>query len=152
MQLRHKRIFLLLLLGTGCGVLVGLWLANTLHHATDAPLSGTSISVVGIGAMGLAIALFWIVFRSLERGRLRPLDTREDAEHRTTPDIECALFAPNCAIAHKVRTIARGHEIDHLVATPVRLWVIATKHRPVPREHLPEVLRRVADSTTAVWH
>ena len=33
----------------------------------------------------------------------------------------------------------------------VRLWVIETKYRRVPREHFPEVLRRIADNTTAVW-
>ena len=33
----------------------------------------------------------------------------------------------------------------------MRLWVIETKYRRVPREHFPEVLRRIADNTTAVW-
>ena len=52
---------------------------------------------------------------------------------------------------HSVTGIARVGDIDHLVATPVRLWVIETKYRRVPREHFPEVLRRIADNTAAVW-
>ena len=54
-------------------------------------------------------------------------------------------------MAHSVTAIARVGDIDHLVATPLRLWVIETKYRHVPREHFPEVLRRLAENTSAVW-
>ena len=50
-----------------------------------------------------------------------------------------------------MRGIARAGTIDHLVATPVRLWVIDTKHDDVPREQFPAVLRQVAEHTSAVW-
>ena len=36
------------------------------------------------------------------------------------------------------------------MATPLRLWSIETKYASVPREHFPEVLRRIAENTTAV--
>ena len=147
---RHLRIFLVPLLATGCGGLVGLYLGYVLFHPGRA--AGSWLSVAGAGAaVALTIAAGWFVLRSLERGPLRGLERGNSALYPTTEVIEHALAAPNCAIAHNVSAIAKSTGIDHLVATPVRLWVIATKHRPGPREHFPEVLRRVADNTTAVW-
>ena len=109
------------------------------------------VSVGFAGAILVAVAAFWIVFRKVERGRLGRLEKGEDAEVRAGQFIEYALTAPSCAIAHSVTGIARVGDIDHVVATPARLWVIETKYRRVPREHLPEALRRIADNTTAVW-
>ena len=75
----------------------------------------------------------------------------EKAETHAGQAIEHALTAPDCAVANSVITIARVGDIDHLVATPVRLWVIETKYRRIPRERFPEVLRQIADNTSAVW-
>ena len=75
----------------------------------------------------------------------------EDAEVRTGQVIEHALTAPGCAIAHSVTSIARFGDIDHLVATPVRPWVVETKYHRVPRQRFPEVLRWIAENTAAVW-
>jgi len=130
---------------------VGLWLGYLLHQAMGAWLDGVWVSVGFGGAILVAIAAFWVVFRKLERGRLGRLEKGEDAEVRAGQFIEHALTAPDCAVAHSVTGIARIGDIDHLVATPVRLWVIETRYRRVPREHFPEVLRRIADNTTAVW-
>ena len=74
----------------------------------------------------------------------------EDAEVRTDHAIEYAVTAPDCAVAHSVTEIARVGDIDHLVATPVRLWVIETKYRRVPPKQFPKVLQRLAANTTAV--
>ena len=150
-RLRHKRICLVALLAAGCGVLVGLYLGHVLFHPIRASLAGRWISITGAGVVALAIASVWLVLRSLERGPLRRLERGENAHSPTTQVIEHALAAPDCAIAHNVSAIAKNAEIDHLVATPVRLWVIATKHRSVPREQLPEVLRGVANATATVW-
>ena len=46
--------------------------------------------------------------------------------------------------------IARVGDIDHLVATPPRLWVIETQRGRVPPRQLPEVLRRIARNVEAV--
>ena len=86
--------------------------------------------------------------RSLERWRSGNPERGETNARRA---IEHALTAPDCAAAHSVTSIARIGDIDHLVATPVRLWVIETRYRPIPREQFPEVLQRIADNTTAVW-
>lgn len=147
---RRKRIEVLLLMAAGGGVLVGLWLGYLLHQAMGAWLDGVWVSVGFGGAILVAVAAFWVVFRKLERGRLGRLEKGEDAEVRAGQFIEHALTAPDCAVAHSVTGIARIGDIDHLVATPVRLWVIETKYRRVPREHFQEVLRRIADNTTAV--
>ena len=71
--------------------------------------------------------------------------------HPTRRTIKHALAAPGCAAAHSVRTIARAGVIDHLVATPVRLWVITAIDWRVSREELLHILAAVADNTTAVW-
>ena len=90
--------------------------------------------------------------RSVPRGRrLDRLEKGEDAETYAGQVIEYALTTPGCAIAHSVTSIARIGDIDHLVATPLRLWVIETKYRHVPRAQFPEVLRRIGENTSAVW-
>ena len=44
------------------------------------------------------------------------------------------------AALHFLRVFGRAGVIDHLVATPVRLWVITANDRRIPREELPNVL------------
>lgn len=50
-----------------------------------------------------------------------------------------------------VRVLARAGVIDHVVATPVRLWVITATDWRVSREELLHILAATADNTTAVW-
>ena len=57
----------------------------------------------------------------LERSRLGNLDKGEKAETYAGQAIEYARTDANYAVAHSVITIARAGDIDHLVATPVRL-------------------------------
>ena len=142
----HKQI-LLLLLGAGCGLVVGLLLGTGLEHALGPSKTGAFALLAGAGAGALAVASFW----RLSRPRPRPLGTSRIHDDQTTRAIEHALAAPGCAVAHSVRTIARAGVIDHLVATPVRLWVIAAVDRRLSREELPSVLAAIADNTTAVW-
>ena len=148
--LRYKSTMLLLLLAAGGGIIVGLGLGYVLHQMMGVWLDGVSTSVAMGGAILVVIAAFWIVFRSVERGRLQRMEKGESAEVRTGQTIEYAITAPNCAVAHSVTDIARVGDIDHVVATPVRLWVIETKYRRVPRDQFREVLRRIADNTVAV--
>ena len=103
-------------------------------------------------AAGIALAIAALPFlRVLGRGG--PLRTEKDngAAASTRHAIEHALAAPGCAVSHSVSTIARAGVIDHLIATPVRLWVIGAMHQRVRREAFPAVLTRIADNTTAVW-
>ena len=148
--LRYKRTMLLLLLAAGGGIIVGLWLGYVLHQMMGAWLDGVWASVAMGCAILIVIVASWIAFRSVERGRLERLEKGENAEVRTGQTIEYAITAPNCAVAHTVTDIARVGDIDHIVATPVRLWVIETKYRRVPRDQFREVLRRIADNTVAV--
>ena len=64
--------------------------------------------------------------------------------------IERAITAENCAVAHSVKEIASVGDIDHIVATPVAIWVIETKYQRVPPEAFPKVLSRIAANTKAV--
>ena len=117
----------------------------------DAPLDRVAGPLAIAGGITLAIAAF-LVLRALRRGGASRVEHDEGAATSTGHAIENALAAPWCASAHAVSTIARAGCIDHLVATPVRLWVIGAMHRRVPREELPGVLERIADNTTAIWN
>ena len=101
-------------------------------------------------AIALAIAAFFVL-RALGRRSVSRFEKDDRAAISTGHAIEHALAAPGCAVAHAVSTIARAGCIAHLVATPVRLWVIGAVHRRVSREEFPGVLERIADNTTAVW-
>ena len=48
--------------------------------------------------------------------------------------IESALTRQGCAVAHHVVGFGSG-DIDHLVATPTRLWVIESKSSRIPKQH-----------------
>ena len=79
------------------------------------------------------------------------LKTDAEADTCARQAIEHALTAPACAVVLSVRSIAHAGTINHLVATPLRLWVIETKYEQVPRDQFPHVLRQIAESTSAVW-
>ena len=101
-------------------------------------------------AAGIALAIAALPFvRGLARAGASRLEKNNGTPTRHA--IEHALAAPGCAVAHSVSAIARASVIDHLVATPVRLWVIAAVDRRSSREELPGVLDALADNTTAVW-
>ena len=127
--LRYKRTMLLMLLAAGGGIIVGLWLGYVLHQMIGAWLDGVWVSIAMGCAILIVIVASWIAFRSVERGRLERLEKGENAEVRTGQTIEYAITAPNCAVAHTVTDIARVGDVDHIVATPVRLWVIETRSR-----------------------
>ena len=51
------------------------------------------------------------------------------SEARIGYAIEYALTRDDCAVAHNVMKIVNGGDIDHLVATPLGLWMIETKSK-----------------------
>ena len=140
---RRRRLELLLLLGVGGGFVAGLGIGGELE------LSWVTAAGWGTVLAGTAAGLW--SFRVLARRRLDGLKTGGEADTCAGQAIEHALTTTGCAVAHSVSSIARAGTIDHLVATPLRLWVIETKYEDVPRDQFPDVLRRVAESTSAVW-
>ena len=132
------------------GAVAGLCLGFGLRPVIDAPPGELVDPLAMAGGIALAAAAF-VVLRALRRDGASGLGKDVRAAASTRHAIEHGLAAPGCAVAHSVSSIARAGNIDHLVATPVRLWVIGTMHRRVPREELPGVLARIADNTAAVW-
>ena len=149
-ELRQTRTLPRVPLAAGGGGLTGLCLGFGLCRMIDAPAGEVAGPLAIAGGIALAIATS-VVLRALRRNGASGVGRDAGAAVSTRHAIEHALAAPDCAVAHSVSTIARAGNIDHLVATPVRLWVIGTTHRRVPREELPGVLARVADNTAAVW-
>ncbi|MDE0505215.1 MAG: nuclease-related domain-containing protein, partial [Candidatus Poribacteria bacterium] len=84
------------------------------------------------------------------RWNLDNLKKGVDAETRVGKIIERAITANNCAVAHSVIEISKIGDIDHIVATPVAVWVIETKYQRVPQERFPKVLDRIAANMNAV--
>ena len=146
-DLQHTRSLPVVPLAAAGAGLAGLCLGFGLRQMIDAPLDRVAGPLAIAGGIALAIAAF-LVLRALRRGG----DSRVEHDDGAATAIEHALAAPWCASAHAVSTIARAGTIDHLVATPVRLWVIGAIHRRVPHEELPGVLARIADNTTAIWN
>ena len=120
--------------------LVGWWFGDQLFGEMWSGVWTTAIGVLGLG-------LLWIILRCVDEGRYSRFEKGEDAEVRAGQAIGWAITAPNCAVAHSVTKIARVGDIDHLVATPVRVWVIETKFRKVPPKKFPKVLQRLADNS-----
>ena len=139
---RRWRLERLVITAACAGALIGLAAGAVLHRLTGASLgAGWTLGAALVGACLLLLSI-----GSLQRRRPGNPETGETLAGKAIRD---TLTAPGCALAHSVTSIAKARDIDHLVATPVRVWIIET--RPVPREQFPEVLRRIADNTTAVW-
>ena len=147
--LRRKMVRLSMLEMARAGILVGLGIGPLFF------LAGKWIGPVWsvVAYLATAAAVYFAV-RALDRSSFRwNLDNLRrglDAETRVAQAIEYAITAENCAVAHSVTEIAKVGDIDHIVATPVAIWVIETKYRRVPRKSFPEVLSRIAANTEAV--
>ena len=150
----------------------GQWLRNQL---LDRTLHAWTLFTVGIGcllavllsAMGgfpnwfvilfgvvLCLAGVWVSVRGLgtstKRWRLNDIRKGARSEERIGAAIEYALTQPNCAVAHGVMEIAKVGDIDHLVVTPQRIWVVESKYSRLPKHRFPETLRRIAANVDAV--
>ena len=69
---------------------------------------------------------------------------------RVGQGIEGAITAPGCAVAHSVTGVGKGGDIDHLVATPGKLWVIETKvSRIKSKKRFSRALEQTARNTRA---
>ncbi len=118
------------------------WLCGGLASALAIELGAAGIILFVLlpagGLMGAAL------HRVAKGWRLPDMRKGARAEERVGLALEFALTRERCAVAHHVQQIATVGDIDHLVATPSSLWVIETKHRPVPSSHFQETLRRIA--------
>ncbi|MCY3810525.1 MAG: nuclease-related domain-containing protein [Gammaproteobacteria bacterium] len=82
--------------------------------------------------------------------RLSHMRAGARAEEKVGEAIEYALTRTGCAVAHGVTSIASEGDIDHLVATPARLWVVETKSGRLPKKAFATALRRVARNVEGV--
>lgn len=98
------------------------------------------------GAAFLAAALY----KARSGWRLTDMKKGAGAEETVGQAIEYALTRESCAVAHNVEEIANVGDIDHLVATPLGLWVIETKHGRVPSSEFRETLRRIANNVDGI--
>lgn len=129
------------LLGFGIGTVVhfsGLWIGSL----------WSSITFMAVALLALTIVRY--LDRGSKQWSVENLEKGLAAEARVGQIIELAITTEGCAVSHSVRSVAKVGDIDHLVATPVSLWVIETKYRKVPEQNLPEVLNRIATNMIAV--
>ena len=110
-------------------------------------LVGAPLWMLTVGGLVFVAVGAWRAFRGW---RLRDMRTGAGAEERVGEAIEYALTRAGCAVAHGVTVIAREGDIDHLVATPTRLWVLETKSGRLPRTAFATTLRRIARNVDAV--
>ena len=132
-----------LLLMAGTGWLLGVVLAQI------APTS----AALAVGAVFIAAGIGKLLWGSGQRsGRWRLNDMRKGAyaEELIGQAIEYALVRSNCAVAHGVTEVAKVGDIDHLVATSRRLWVVESKQGRVPKKRFRETLRRIAENVEEV--
>ena len=133
----------------GAGVLIGLGIAPLFYLV--GVWAGRAWAVAAY--IGTVAVVYFILHRLDRPANLWNFDNLQkglDAETRVGQTIERAITAENCAVAHSVKEIASVGDIDHIVATPVAIWVIETKYQRVPPEAFPKVLSRIAANTKAV--
>ena len=146
---REKMVRLSMLGRAGVGILIGL--AIGLFYSALGEWIGYHWGLAAYIATGAAV---YFAVRILDRPSFRwNMDNLEKdvaAETRVGQILEYAITAENCAVAHSVTMIARVGDIDHIVATPVSVWVIETKYRRVSKKSFSKVLSRIAANTDAV--
>ena len=148
--LRGKRVKFLMLGMGGTGIYFGLaigWLLYAVFPQWIGYGWGFAAYIAALAAVYISIR---VVDRPSSRWNFENLRKGENAETRVGQIIEYAITTENCAVAHSVTEIARVGDIDHIVATPLAVWVIETKYKRVPGTSFPEVLSRIAKNTNAV--
>lgn len=133
----------------GGGFLLGIGIGSLAHYSgiwIGFPWS--SVPFVAVGLVALTAVHF--LQRGSNQWSIENLEKGLAAEGRVGQIIELAITTENCAVSHSVTSISKVGDIDHLVATPVSLWVIETKYKRVPKNVLPNVLSRIAANTKAV--
>ena len=146
-QIRERGFRAILIFGFGVG-----WLTATVITTWSGLPIGPTV-LFGVGACICAIGLWRILSRigkTTESWRFEDMRKGAHSEERIGAAIEYALTQPYCAVAHGVKDIAKVGDIDHLIATPQRIWVVESKYRRLPRNKFPETLGRIATNVDAV--
>ena len=114
------------------------------------PLLGQTWSLVlaALMAAGLFATRFWLSKKT--KWSDDNLDKGLRGERRVGETIERAIAAPGCAVAHGVKEVAAVGDIDHLIATPVCIWVVETKYQWLEDDAFKEALDRIDRNVEAV--
>ena len=128
-------IVAVLLLGIMIGMLVHAWLPD--------PGFGTDVIALIYGAAAI------LLLAAVGPWSVRNIGKGQEAEARIGQALDYAIAAPGCAVAHNVTKIAKYGDIDHIVLTPARLWVVETKSGRVPRKEFRKALGRIAANVKA---
>ena len=150
---RGKMLQLVMLGTAGAGVAIGLSIFPLFYAISDVinEWIGPLWAMVAYFATMVAVLItIWMLDRPSYRWNFENLRKSVKAETYVGQVVEYAITAENCAVAHSVTEIAKVGDIDHIVATPVGIWVIETKYKKVPGKTFSEVLRRIAVNTDAV--
>lgn len=113
------------------------------------PQLGQTWSMVLAALMAAGLFAIWFRYRRSEWSDDN-LDKGSRGERRVGETIEQAIAAHGCAVAHNVKEIAAVGDIDHLVATPERVWVVETKYRWVPKDEFSKTIDRIDKNVAAV--
>ena len=74
-----------------------------------------------------------------------------EAERQVGDFIEHAVAGQGCAFAHDVKEALGGPgNVDHVVMTPLGIWVVETKSRWLSKRRFPQALRQVAENVHRV--
>ncbi len=133
----------------GGGVLVGLGIGGLLFLA-DRWINPLGVIVLYVASAAAVYFAVRVLDHPKFKWNLSNLEKGASAERHVGHAIEYAITARNCAVAHSVTKIAKVGDIDHIVATPVAVWVIETKYKKVPKKHFSDVLKYIAANTDAV--
>ena len=139
----------LLLFGIAMGLLAGAVI--TVAHATVTWIAfDAAIAMAALALFFVASAWFGLV---LGRWRLKNIKLGVRGEVRVGQAIEKALVSGGCALAHSVARLRTEGDIDHLVATPGKLWVVETKFARLRKRNFAKALRRVGKNAqrVSVW-
>lgn len=133
----------MVVVGFGLGFMVrGLPLFEGLPTAHSA-WGFWGAAIVMLGALGALCVYLWRIDATWGRGL--------EAERQVGDLIEHAVAGQGCAFAHDVKGALGGPgNVDHVVMTPLGIWVVETKSRWLSKGRFPQALRQVAENVHRV--
>ena len=142
-------------IGCGIGFAIAALAPVVVPYLVGRPLHVWGFVLALAAAAVLSVAWGCIVGRKGSRPktndhrRTKDIEKGERAEKRIGQAIDYAIAAPGCAAAHGVTKIAKYGDIDHIVLTPARLWVVETKSGRVPGKEFQKALGQIAANVKA---
>ena len=130
-------------------VAVGFALGALLATTAAGMFGVDAVRLPILGIVALVLAFWW----AYDRKFLRLWSKGSLAERHVGHVIESALTQEGCVVAHSVYKRGSGGtvgDIDHLVATPARVWVVETKYAEVPKRRFRKVLSTITRNAEAV--